>query len=182
MQAKAQRSAAREQMGFQADMSNTSYQRAMADMMAAGLNPILAYKQGGASTPSGAMPPVPDIGAAGLSGAAALANVQNIRQQNDNLRAQENLTREQIMRQRLENQAWSVLSPGMRAFVMSGGVSSAAGLAGAGASILGRALGRKAGKALTTKQTPTGPTKRTIDDFLPPVKKKRVFDPYKGFQ
>ena len=48
---------AREQMEFQQEMSNTAYQRGMEDMRKAGLNPILAYQQGGASAPYGAAIP-----------------------------------------------------------------------------------------------------------------------------
>lgn len=59
----------REQMRFQERMSNTSYQRAVKDMRLAGINPMLAYMQGGASTPGGAMADVHDVVSPAVSSA-----------------------------------------------------------------------------------------------------------------
>lgn len=53
--AKATQSEAQRNRDFQKMMSDTSYQRAVKDMRAAGINPMLAYAQGGSSTPSGSM-------------------------------------------------------------------------------------------------------------------------------
>lgn len=64
---------AREQMAFQERMSGTAYQRVVKDMMSAGLNPMLAYQQGGASTPQGQTATMSNVLGAGINSALQAA-------------------------------------------------------------------------------------------------------------
>lgn len=69
---------------WQEQMSNTSYQRAVEDMRKAGINPILAYQQGGASTPGGAQGTISGASMGLASSSAASASALGVSQNHNN--------------------------------------------------------------------------------------------------
>lgn len=81
---------------WQKEMSDTSWQRGTADMMAAGINPMLSFMKGGASTPSGGQgSSTPQTGATTrgsnfnpLDNLATAAQIENIHAQTEKVKAE----------------------------------------------------------------------------------------------
>lgn len=94
---------ARENRQFQERMSNTAYQRATEDMRRAGINPMLAYSQGGASSPGGSTATMQDVMSPAVSSAMHAVRMRNelqlVRDQMQKVRAETN-------REHAQSQYW----------------------------------------------------------------------------
>jgi len=82
---------AQKQMDFQKMMSDTAHQRQVKDLIAAGLNPILAAGGKGASSPGGAMAQMKDPTQSASTAYMQRQQLKNLREQRNTMFQQQNL-------------------------------------------------------------------------------------------
>jgi len=121
---------AQNQMDFQEEMSNTSYQRGVKDMQAAGLNPMLAYSQGGASAPGGASAQIDDAITpalnSGRSAAMLEATMENLGAQNAAIKAGTRKTQAETITELLRPENIAALTGNIKATTANTEASTAA--------------------------------------------------------
>lgn len=132
---------ARHARDFAERMANTSYQRGVADMRAAGLNPALAFGQGGASSPFGVQ--------ANYPGPADIPDFGEAYQRGQSTARQGSLAKEQMA---TEDARQAVLGEEQRILNTKADIESEVGLERAKADI----AATKAAASLSTQQAITG--------------------------